>query len=201
MKKMYSLVLGICLATILSCTTDNTPQDNESSQNVNFFITEQDRSGEVNPKSETDICTEINLIAGQNYDAGSVIVTEDESYIYITYTTEGNWQIDATHMFAGVCEDIPQTRSGNPKVGVFDYSTEHTTGVTEVVYAIEKVFFDECFCVAAHAEVSLTDDAGNVIQQETAWGEGPQFDGSSWAMYREFCQSGCESDPEGPDSR
>lgn len=194
-------MMGLCLVALLSCSQDNTAPTDDPTLKVNFFITEDDRSGDVNPKSGTDICTEINLIAGQNYDAGSVIVTEDETYLFITYTTEGNWQIDATHMFAGVCEDIPQTRSGNPQVGVFDYSTEHTAGVTEVVYAIEKEFFDECFCVAAHAEVSLTDDAGNVIQQETAWGEGPQFEGNSWAMYHEFCQSGCQYDPEGPEGR
>jgi hypothetical protein len=200
MKKIYSLIMAVCLLFLTSCTKETTAITDDTNQGINFFITEKDTSGEVKGKDATDICTEINLIAGQNYDAGSVIVTEDETYLYITYTTEDGWVIDATHMFAGICGDIPQTRSGNPKVGVFDYGTEHSEGVTEVVYAIEKEFFDECFCVAAHAEVSLLDEAGNVIQQETAWGEGPEFDGNSWAMYHEFCQTGCTVD-DGPSER
>lgn len=198
MKKIYLIALCATALLTFSCSSEQTETDPLTEQNVSFFINEMDTTGLIKPKLETDTCTEIDLIAGQYYDAGSVIVTEDEQYLYITYTAENNWKIKATHMYAGVCDDIPQTRSGNPKVGVFDYGTEHSEGTNEVVYAIEKEFFDECFCVAAHAEVVLVDESGNVIQEETAWGEGPQFDGNSWAMYREFCQSGCTLDEEGP---
>ena len=196
MKNYYFLLL-LCSTLLMSCSKNDAVEDaSQANYTIDFKISES--IIDTLAKSEDGVCATMDLIAGQNYLAGLVTIERDESYLIITYTTSGNWKINATHMYAGICEDIPQTRSGNPRVGVFDYATTHSNGTNTVQYAIEVDFFDSCFCVAAHAEVSLTDDSGNTIQSETAWGQGQQFDGNSWAMYKEFCKTGCENNDDGP---
>lgn len=200
MKKQYFLLSLLATALLFSCNKDESQEDAyEARYTIDFNINEA--TVDLLSKDETTACATMELIAGQFHNAGIVIIERDAEYLYITYETTGGWVIDATHMFAGVCTDIPETRSGNPKVGVFDYSTTHSEGTNTVSYAIEIDFFEEAFCVAAHAEVSLIGETGNVIQQETAWGSGTPFDGNSWAMYGEFDQTGCTDNGDGPVER
>jgi hypothetical protein len=112
---------------------------------------------------------------------GYVTLDEYGSTIYITYTTTGGWYLVETHLaVAGSFEDIPQTKSGNPKIGHFPYATDHGSGVTQYTYAIP--YSGGEIYIAAHAVVGC--DCGG--DYETAWGEGPThhyFPGNSWAMY------------------
>lgn len=138
-------------------------------------------------------CYSQELIAGQHHTSGTVEVTMADDRVNITYKTSGDWYINATHLYAGDCDGIPETRSGNPKPGVFDHSSSHDSFVNVVEYSIDRTFFEDCFCVAAHAEVVRLDAAGNVVQAETAWADGLDFDGNNWATYFEVCQNDCES--------
>ncbi|ARV11755.1 hypothetical protein [Gilvibacter sp. SZ-19] len=196
MKKIYSLLVFAFVLVMASCSNDAN-DSYENSPDVQFTITER-TTDDIDGKDEVVTCAATELIAGQNYVAGEILVTADESTVYITYRTYDGWVIDATHLFAGVCEDIPQNRAGNPKIGVFDHATSHSASVDEVTYALDIEFFEQCFCVAAHAEVSLLNEAGTVIQSETAWGSGTTFDGNSWAMYSDFCLDGCTENNDGP---
>jgi hypothetical protein len=125
-------------------------------------------------------CT-TELIAGQNINVGGVTVWNDADYIYVQYTTTGDWWITETHLhIATDLNGIPQTRKGNPKVGKFDYQTEHDPSVQTYTYTIPIPTgwsYEDSYVIAAHAVVQ------NSIQVETAWGEGFNFPGGSWAMY------------------
>ena len=132
---------------------------------------------------------EVNLIAGQHMIAGSVTVTNDEDYLYITYTTTGDWVISETHLDVEITPaDFPTTKGGSPKVGHFTYQMEHDPEVTEYTYILplEDLGYelgDEIY-IAAHAVVLIYDEFDEVIQEETAWGEGDRFvDKGNWAMY------------------
>lgn len=129
------------------------------------------------------------LIAGQNIDAGDVIVWNDAGNLYVKYDTG---PFDATHDWtlletnlavAESLEGIPQTNKGNPKVGKFPWKEEYDSsqGVTEWTYTIELAAngfdVDDVLYIAAHAVVF---GSGPV---ETAWAEGDGFPGGSWAMY------------------
>lgn len=130
------------------------------------------------------------LLAGQHIEIGSVTVEEDEDSLHVTYTTTGDWYMSETHLHvAEDCDDIPQTRSGNPQVGNFQFSDTHDPAVQE--YTIEVPLDADLesgdeLCVAAHADVQkIVDD--EVIQEETAWGEGDRFtDQGNWAMHFDY---------------
>lgn len=194
MKKSTMSLFAFCLLVIVGCSSDiESIEENTINPNFRVFdaiikgesAIEGDRGAE-DPAAIT--CGEpITLKAGQHHDAGTVVVTTDGENLIITYVTNGDWIIGATHMSIGDCleQTIPQTGSGNPKVGHFEHSSEHPDGTNEVVYLISLDVVSENMCFAAHAEV--TGPTGG----ETAWAEGIEFDGNSWAMYVQMDLSEC----------
>jgi len=173
MKKIY-IILILCL-TILGCSKDGQETTIDTSREVN--------------SADNDCYTEVNLIAGQNYNAGIVSYAIINNELVVTYTSTGGWEIDATHLFVGDCEAIPTNRSGNPKIGRFPYKSTEASGTTEVIWNIPISEFPVCGCISAHAELSL--DTGNGTQNETGWAEGEQFLGNSWAMFYDYCVTEC----------
>lgn len=141
------------------------------------------------------ICTEAStdLIAGQHHLAGNVTVENDDDFIYVTYNATGNWRIKKTHLYIGDCDGIPTNGGGNPKIGLFPLSENHSNpSVGSYTYAISRDNVPACGCVAAHAEVVRLNGGGIIVQSETAWGEGPTIGGKSWAMKFNYCAEDCE---------
>ena len=199
MFKKITLAIAV-LVVLYSCQKDdeliNQINTSEPTNLFEFSVSTQDLTGLQSRNTDT-ACSSTDLIAGQNYDAGRVdveIVEENGvDYVYITYITEDDWILKLTHLYAGIKEDIPETKNGNPKPGVFEKRMDYEANVIsdfEIEYKIEAAAFEDCFYIAAHAEVEKVDGS----QSETAWGQGEGFEGSSWAMYYEFCKSSCPDD-------
>ena len=105
----------------------------------------------------------------QNMKIGAVILSNVGTTLYVRYFiySAENWEITETHVHAALDpEEIPHTKSGNPKVGKFAYQMDHDPAVKEYLYRIDlgpeavpgtKVY------IAAHAVVR------NGCQEETAW--------------------------------
>ena len=198
----YSLLMFLVF-TLLSCNveklenteiaTDLKSQDNIESTDKkakgDFVVTESDQ-GIIEGSDEH--CKTVNLIAGQNHIAGTVTVDVEGDNLIITYTTNDEWTLDVTHLSITNCEEggFPSTNSGNPKIGKFEYSSTHESGTTEVIYTIPLADVSDEFCFAAHAEVIGP-------TQETAWAEGSDFGGNSWAMFVEAMLSECEDNNGG----
>jgi hypothetical protein len=140
----------------------------------------------------------VELLAGQTIPAGTVTIANDANNLYVTFSTAGTgWFISETHLHvADSLASIPQTKTGNPKIGNFDYQSSHNPYVTEYTYTIAKSrWITDAFknvTVAAHAVVVKLDEAGNVIASETGWGKGDQFNiKGSWAMYVSYTWQDC----------
>lgn len=139
--------------------------------------------------------TETALIAGQNIPVGTVVVENDEQYLYVTYQTDGNWLITETHLdIATRPEDLKQTSKGNAIPGQFAYKTEHDPGVVTVTHTIDLSAWPSGteLYLAAHSVV--VSGSGS----ETAWGEGFNFPGKNWAMYFSHMIQPCDPPPLGP---
>lgn len=198
MKKIPKVISVLLILTFFGCSTEKLNEETTNKEpnfRVEAFIKRKSKSLNTTTSRESlDVpCMTTNLIAGQHHIAGTVTVDTDEDDLIITYTTNEDWTINATHMSIGNCENqsIPTTGSGNPKVGKFEHHTTHPDGTNEVVYRISKEAIDEYYCFAAHAEV--VGPTGG----ETAWAEGPEFDGKSWAMYVEALLSDCDVEDDG----
>lgn len=120
------------------------------------------------------------LIAGQEIDVGNVSVWNDVDTLYVKFETTDSWYLNETHVAVGTSVDAIPQKNGNPIPGKFEYKNESFTN--EYTYAIPLTGAQELI-IAAHAEVLLLDENGVVVQEETAWGDGADFEGRNWAMY------------------
>ncbi len=121
------------------------------------------------------------------FPVGVVEVTNDDEYLYVTYTTTDGWLLNETHLhIANESEYIPQTKKGNPKVGKFDYSS---STVHEYIISLEGYNEGDEVIIAAHAAVQLFVELNpitgeNIFRYESAWGEGDEFnEDRNWAMF------------------
>jgi len=193
MKKFTLLVASLVAVTFLSC---NLEPISELETSLNATAGKKAKKKIVVDEPPVDLnddtyCTVVRLMAGQHYEAGIVTVDNDGENLIITYSTNGDWMIYATHLDITDCSEgsFPMTNAGNPQVGHFAYNDTFEGGVTEVVYTIPLSEVSETYCFAAHAEVF------GPTGGETAWGEGKDFGGRSWAMYVEANLSDCP-DPD-----
>jgi hypothetical protein len=142
----------------------------------------------------------VRFIAGQHIDIGSVTIANDESQLCVEIEVANGWVLKETHVAIALSlGGIPQTGSGNPKVGQFALSAVHNPPVTAFDHCIDLASYGydpgEQLFIAVHAKVALLDAGGHVIQTETAWGQGLQFPGSNWAMYFNYNVQECTTPP------
>ena len=175
----------VVLTLILAMVFPSCQKDNPNTQELDNIVV----SEKLSP-GDCDII--VDLLAGQHTDVGEVIVTHDETNIYVTYMiSEPGWCLKEHHLhISSTLAGIPQTKSGNPKVGHFAYAGTHDCVLeyTETI-PIQWGAGVQVY-VAAHAVVSHDNSNGDNtsytksgISTETAWGEGAPFPGNNWAMY------------------
>lgn len=147
----------------------------------------------------TSVCgsaTVTTLYAGRTIDAGTVRVSNDASNLYVEYSTKNGWLLTETHLaIALTLAGIPQTKTGNPKVGNFPYQRTYNPPVASDTYVFSldqlavSLGLDRFTCgstslvIAAHAVVVQLDGSGGTSHQETGWANGPGFPGANWATY------------------
>jgi len=185
MKKFTLALFGLIAIILSGCEI-------ESLDNNTFEEQNSKDNNEVNVDVENldEECITVNLIAGQHHIAGNVSVYKDDENLIIIYTTNDDWTIDLTHLSVGNCDEdwVPLTGSGNPKIGQFEYTEPYSVTDNEVIYIIPLENLNDAYCFAAHAEVQGTTGG------ETAWAEGPAFEGNSWAMFVEGLLSNCDGE-------
>lgn len=182
--KLLYLFVGVIALTFAGC-------ENESSAESNTTTAKQGPTNVANSVvTGLTPCVNTNLMAGQHFDAGDVSVYFDLENVYVEYTTSANWSIKKTHLYVGGCQLIPRNNAGNPIPGQFPMSNTYFNGTQSVIYTIAKSTLPECFCIAAHAEVTKSQN-GVVVQTETAWAAGERFTQRNWATFFSVCQSDC----------
>ena len=146
------------------------------------------RTADIPPVSNC-LPTVVTLFAGQTIDAGNVTVSNDSNFIYVTYNTANGYVLTQTHLYVGDCALIPVNKPGNPIPGQFPYSTPHSN-ITSYTYQIPimAIPIGSCGCIAAHAVVVKLNAAGQVVDQQTAWGNGTVINPTGqWGMKFAYC--------------
>ena len=131
------------------------------------------------------------LYAGQTINAGSVCLEIVNGELIVTYNTTGGWQLVEAHIWVGTSlASMPQTKSGNPKIGNFPYASGDITGATTYTQTISLGNIFTCpntvtrrLFIAAHAALRLPLPGGG-FQYETGWSEGSRFvEQGNWGTY------------------
>ncbi|MEP6676074.1 MAG: hypothetical protein ABJA78_13010 [Ferruginibacter sp.] len=196
MKKNYTLMVFAAIIFFASCTKVSTPTP-ANTQNVVTTNPSDHRTGTDRVGDDSTSCAPQvqSLIAGQHIEAGSVTVSNDNDFIYVTYNTANGYTLTQTHLYVGDCAMIPVTGSGNPVPGQFPYASAHNHS-TSYTYSIpiSAIGLGNCGCIAAHAAVEKLNDAGQVIDSQTAWGNGTRITPKgNWAMKFTYCT--CTTQP------
>lgn len=176
-RKMKNIItiLGISLLGILtSCAIER----NESSNELGKTAKSSDgTSGEI---------FSTPAFAGQTIEVGKVSATMDSEYLNITYALTGDWYLTETHLWVGQCDQLPVNDQGNPIIGSFPYQTTHDGNITTYTYQIPISSLPEGgYCISAHAVVVKKVD-GVVVQKETMFAYGTDFEGKRWGWYYQY---------------
>lgn len=178
MKQLY-FVSALAVVTLFGCTSE--PLDPATANTEENFIIIPGIDDETT--GNTTQLEEVDLMAGQHIDVGSVNVQLDGNTIIVTYETEGDWEIQETHLYVGEVSGLPTNGGGNPKIGQFPYKDTYPSGTQTVEVITIDLNPGECVFVAAHAVVEDTATS----QNETAWGDGEPIGGNNWSMMFEIC--------------
>ncbi len=124
------------------------------------------------------------------WGVGELYMWNTADSLYVAYVMKwGDYKLVETHVaVAESLDDIPQTKSGNPKVGKFPYKMEHDPSVIEYTYVIplDDIAADlevgDALVIAAHAVILI-----DGCLEETAWADCDPleeelfFPGANWA--------------------
>ena len=218
MKKKLSIVISVffLFALVTSCEPDE--QINSFKSDGTQISVDKNAQTPLEPTALTkdeiadNSCeepVEQILYAGQHIEVGTVSVSNDEEFLYVTYDLTGTgWWLKETHLFAGDLENVPFGNSGNPKIGHFPYHGDHDmTQEYHFEIPLEKVSSQDCFAIIAHAVV-VSKENGNITSSETAFafgadqfGEPNEFDGNRWGWFVDYCLQDCEDQEGGDDGQ
>ena len=192
---LFAITLAFisCKKTVLDSATNTAQTQTTTTQTgAKSVQTNPDDKVIIGGRTNEESCepTTVSLLAGQTMNAGSVTVTNDEDFIYVTYTTNNGWVLSQTHLYVGNCALIPLNNGGNPMQGRFPYTGAHNN-VTSYTYQvpISRIALLSCGCIAAHAVVKKYNETNVLIDTQTAWGSGVRINptGGNWAMKFDYC--------------
>lgn len=190
MKKIT--LLGVFTLLILfGCNRSSEGISDVDSLDLNDFI-ETRSFNKVEDEEHVRYCAqeEVCLWAGQDIDAGSVIVGNDDEYLYVTVKSTEGFQDVEENVKIWVGDELPDRR---PPAGQFPYKVTVPEGETEVTVQIPLSDFiedsDQCqpedLYVLVHGDV-IADGNG-----ETAWGGCDEGDGNAWWYYIDYTTQCC----------
>ena len=148
--------------------------------------------GVVKNRLKTEcIENEFTLWAGQNIEAGYLLVWNDEVNLYIEYyITDPAQALEELHLWAGKdIDDCPQTTPGSPKVGQFPYYASATSSMPE---GSELLTDPEYYAIsiplaqlAAECGETVYIAAHGAAAVETLWSAGERFvpEPGPWSTY------------------
>lgn len=117
--------------------------------------------------------TQVDLIAAQFEEVGSVCVTDNGEDATILITTFGTWKIGEAHVDIGDdLSGIPRTRNGQPQIGRFACKEENIVPPemsVEITCPLPDTILDDTVVVAVHAVVVDlgTEQTVSVLSGET----------------------------------
>lgn len=184
MKNPFLFLTIIITLFLTSCSQENiSTEDINTLQKTNLEPKQSnERRIPINLTGNLNLCFSTKLIANEHHVAGKVSIYKDDGKIILTYTTKKGWKIKATHLSIGTLgeHEFPVTKSGNAKIGEFEYKSKDKKGTSYVQYTFNDTDFDDAYWFAAHAVVVGPNGEGK------AWAKGKAFEGNkkknNWAM-------------------
>jgi hypothetical protein len=178
MRNRFFLIL-FAFAALVSCQKPENDEafallDDDSIEAVAVELKDYTPSTPADIKGISDTCNSktYTLVAGQTIPVGTVVVSNDLNFIYVTYNTIGEWKLDKVHLYVQDAQPAQRLTPGQAPYKV-DPLPSGTTTYTFIV-PMDTIECGSSIWIQAHASVSSD---GN----ETAYGGViTPADGGSW---------------------
>ncbi|HEX8014087.1 MAG TPA: hypothetical protein VF465_02530 [Flavobacterium sp.] len=191
MKKII-LIVAMALLTVY-CTNEplSTEMQTEEAQKMDSStLTSKGTYSECDPVS-------INIMAGQFTNSGKILIENDATNLYVTYSALPNWYFSEMHLYVGPYANVP-LQNGNPVPGQFPYKKSFNPLVQTYTFTIplSAITLDanKCLYIAAHSSMKNIVN-GVIVRTETGWAGGIKFPGKNWATYFNYCLRTCDPPP------
>ena len=135
---------------------------------------------------------EVQLLAGQTKNAGTVRVFNTDDSVYVVYQTTQGYFLNDIKVYLGSLTQAPLNDGNNPVLGHFPVRISNLPSQTTLVtIAVASTSLEDSFIVAAYAEVYKTTD-NKITDKDGAWGSGQRFNTrGNWATYFDFSKQEC----------
>ena len=167
MRNRHFLILFF-FAALVSCQKPENDEafallDDDSIEAVAVELKDYTPSTPANIKGISDTCNSktFTLVAGQTIPVGTVVVSNDLNFIYVTYNTIGEWKLDQVHLYVQDAQPAQRLTPGQTTYKV-DPLPGGTTNYTFIV-PMDTIECGSSIWIQAHASVSSN-------KSETAYG-------------------------------
>ena len=125
----------------------------------------------------------------QTVTPGTVTVGNDETMLYVTFETSGDWNFTSTILYVGPADSVPGTinpdGTGDFPIWQFPYKVWHGPGIQEYTFIIDLNDLDSCFIVVAYSNIKNVSTGEEYI----VWGKSNL---KNLGFYFEYCIQECE---------
>jgi hypothetical protein len=141
----------------------------------------------------------VRLLAGQNIDAGTVRVWQENGKLYVELQTKDGWKMIDSHVhLADTVDGFPLAGNNNPIPGHFDYkkyhylaeSYTHEIDLSDFPSGIPPGLIAVHSCLTKGSETTVEGTINWTLPEGSPWEEGEPPDG--WFYYIEPVRSGEE---------
>ncbi len=153
MKKLLRVItvfIFVASAAFISCQKEQLSNENQIQPQLKT-------SSAINASEDIvycgDVITAQFLTHIDEIEIGSVVIGNDETNLYVTYITSGDWWIEKTKQYVGPEDGVPQLGNGWPEFGKFPIVQIHDPYVQSYTAVIPIEELDNCFEVSLGARV------------------------------------------------
>ncbi len=120
--------------------------------------------------------TTVTQKTGNNINIGSVRITNNFSFIEVTYSISNNWILDKTRIYIGTEANIPLNSNGTPKISQFPYQLTHPWDTEVYTLRIPRGSLNGNIVVVAQADVlKVNKITCGILDSQCSYGEGNPF--------------------------
>lgn len=115
-----------------------------------------------------------------DFDTGIVTISNNFSFIEVTYSISGNWILDKTRLYIGAEANIPLNNNGTPKISQLPYQTMHPWGADTCKLKIPRGVLNGTIVVIAPADVlKVNKITCGILDSQCSTGIGNPFTNSN----------------------
>lgn len=174
MKIKSILLVGLAVISLTACNKE-----------VNDSATLAKAATTGNTSSALDYykCGDAKTVTqrtSNDYDIGTIKITNNFTYIEVTYTVSNNWILDKTKIYIGYEANIPLNSNGTPKTSSFPYRLSHPWDTEVYTLRVPRGSLTGNIVIVAQADVLKVNKVTcGILDSQCSYGIGTPFPSST----------------------